>query len=133
MRRMKGLTPCSLRRLRGVIPERDAQELLVEVTGLAKGFKAQSESARTRASRASRMETLMLQMGREAVAMREEAEEDKRLMRQENNLLKRTLGLVTTHQPAVAEAAIRSAGQASGSRTEDPDARSRPGSARRRS
>ena len=117
-------------RLRGVIPERDAQELLVEVTGLARGFKAQSESARTRASR---METLMFQMGREAVAMREEAEEDRRLMRQENDLLKRTLGLVTTHQPALAEAAIRSAGQASGSRAEDPDARSRPGSARRRS
>ena len=85
-----------------MIPERDAQELLVEVTGLAKGFKAQSESARTRASR---METLMLQMGREAVAMREQAEEDKRLMRQENSLLKRAVGLVTTHQPAVAEAA----------------------------
>ena len=79
------------------------------------------------------METLMLHMGREAVAMREQAEEDKRLMRQENSLLKRTLGLVTTHQPTVAAAARRSAGQASGSRGEDPDARSRPGSARRRS
>ena len=112
-----------------MIPERDAQDLLVEVTGLARGFKAQSESAR---SRASRMETLMLQMGREAAALREEAEEDKRLMRQENSLLRRTLGLVTTYQPALAKAAMRSAGQASDSRAEDPDARSRPGSAHRR-
>ena len=123
------LDPELFENLRGVIPERDAQELLVEVTGLARGFQAQSVSAR---SRASRMETLMLQMGREAAAAREEAEEEKRLMRQQNNLLKRTLGLVTTHQPALAQAAIRSAGQASGSRDEDPDARSRPGSAHRK-
>ena len=87
-----GLDPELFQGLRGVIPEQDAQELLVEVTGLARGFKAQSVSAK---SRASRMETLMLQMGREAAAMREEAEEDKRLMRAENSLLKRTLGLVT--------------------------------------
>ena len=125
----EGIDPELFENLRGVIPERDAQELLVEVSGLARGFKAQSVSAR---SRASRMETLMLQMGREAVAMREEAEEDKRLMRQENNLLKRTLGLVSTHQPALAKAAMRSAGQASGSREEDPDVRSRPGSTRRK-
>ena len=112
-----------------MIPEQDAQELLVEVTGLAKGFKAQSVSAK---SRASRMENLMLQMGREAAAAREEAEEDKRLLRTENSLLKRTLGLVTTHQPALAKAAARSAGQASGSRAEEPDARSRPGSVQRK-
>ena len=112
-----------------MIPEQDAQELLVEVTGLARGFKAQSVSAK---SRASRMENLMFQMGREAAAAREEAEEDKRLLRTENNLLKRTLGLVTTHQPAIAKAAMRSAGQASGSREEDPDARSRPPSAQRK-
>ena len=124
-----GLDPELFQGLRGMIPEQDAQELLVEVTGLARGFKAQSVSAR---SRASRMETLMFQMGREAAAMKEEAEEDKRLMRTENDLLKRTLGLVTTHQPALAKAAMRSAGQASGSRTEDPDARSRPGSVQRR-
>ena len=126
----EGLDPALFQGLRGMIPEQDAQELLVEVTSLAQGwFKAQSVSAK---SRASRMETLMLQTGREPAAMREEAEEDKRLLRTENSLLKRTLGLVTTHQPAIAKAAMRSAGQASGSRTEDPDARSRPGSAQRR-
>ena len=126
----EGLDPELFENLRGVIPESDAQELLVEVAGLAKGFKAQSESAKTRASR---METLMLQMTQEAAAMREQAEEDKRLMRQENSLLKRTLGLVTSHRPAAAQAARRSAEQASGSRGEDPEARSRPGSARRKS
>ena len=124
-----GLDPELFEGLRGVIPEQDAQKLLVEVTGLARGFKVQSVSAK---SRASRMENLMLQMGREAAAAREEAEEDKRLLRTENNLLKRTLGLATTHQPAIAKAAMRSAGQASGSREEDPDARSRPPSAERR-
>ena len=124
-----GLDPELFEGLRGVIPEQDAQELLVEVTGLARGFKAQSVSAK---SRASRMENLMLQMGREAAAAREEAEEDKRLLRTENNLLKRTLGVVTTHQPAIAKATMRSAGQASGSREEDPDARSRPPSAQRK-
>ena len=67
------LDPELFENLRGVIPEQDAQELLVEVTGLARGFKAQTVSAR---SRASRMENLMLQMGREAAAAREEAEED---------------------------------------------------------
>ena len=109
----EGLDPELFEGLRGMIPEQDAQELLVEVTGLAKGFKAQSVSAK---SRASRMENLMLQVSREAAAAKEEAEEDKRLLRTENNLLKRTLGLVTAHQPAIAKAAMRSAGQASGSR-----------------
>ena len=98
--------------LRGMIPEQDAQELLVEVTGLAKGFKAQSVSAK---SRASRMENLMLQGCREAAAAKEEAEEDKRLLCFENNLLKKTLGLVTAHQPAIAKSAARSARQASDS------------------
>ena len=125
----EGLDPELFEGLRGMIPEQDAQELLVEVTGLARGFKAQSVSAK---SRASRMENLMLQMGREAAAAKEEAEEDKRLLRTENSLLKRTLGLVTAHQPAVAKAAMRSAGQASGSREEDPDARSRPPSMERK-
>ena len=97
---------------------------------LAKGFKAQSESARTRASR---MEPLMMQMGRESIAMREQAEEEKRLMRKENSLLKRTLGLVRTHQPSLVHTARGSADEASGSRGEDPEARSRPGSARRKS
>ena len=60
-------------------------------------------------------------MGREAAAAKEEAEEDKRLLRSENNLLKKTLGLVTAHQPAIAKSAARSARQASDSRGEDPD------------
>ena len=113
----EGLDPELFKGLRGMIPEQDAQELLVEVTGLAKGFKAQSVSAK---SRASRMESLMLQACREAAAAKEEAEEDKRLLRSENNLLKRTLGLVTAHQPAIAKSAARSARQASDSRGEDP-------------
>ena len=92
-------------------------------------FKAQSVSAK---SRASRMESLMLQACREAAAAKEEAEEDKRLLRSENNLLKRTLGLVTAHQPAIAKSAARSARQASDSRGEDPDVRSRPPSMERR-
>ena len=95
------------------------------------GLSARGEGVSAK-NRASRMENLTLQMGREAAAAREEAEEDKRLLRTKNNLLKRTLGLVTTHQPAIAKAAMRSAGQASGSREEDPDARSRPPSAQRR-
>ena len=113
--------------LRGVIPDSDAQDLLVGVADLAKGFKAQSESARTRASR---MESLMMQMGRESIAMREQAEEEKRLMRKENGLLKKTLGLVRTHQPSLLQAARGSADEAP---DRDPEARSRPGSARRRS
>ena len=125
----EGLDPELFKGLRGMIPEQDAQELLVEVTGLAKGFKAQSVSAK---SRASRMESLMLQACREAAAAKEEAEEDKRLLRSENNLLKRTLGLVTAHQPAIAKSAARSARQASDSRGEDPDVRSRPPSMERR-
>ena len=120
----------SLKTLKGVIPDSDAQDLLVEVADLAKGFKAQSESARTRASR---MESLTMQMGRESIAMREQAEEEKRLMRKENHLLKRTLGLVRTHQPSLVQAARGSADEASGSRAGDPEARSRPGSARRKS
>ena len=36
----EGLDPELFEGLRGMIPEQDAQELLVEVTGLAKGFKA---------------------------------------------------------------------------------------------
>ena len=125
----EGLDPELFQGLRGMIPEQDAQELLVEVTGLAKGFKAQSVSAK---SRASRMESLMLQACREAAAAKEEAEEDKRLLRSENNLLKRTLGLVTAHQPAIAKSAARSARQASDSRGEDPDVRSRPPSVERK-
>ena len=109
--------------LQGVIPEQDAQEMLVEVTGLAQRFKAQSVSAK---SRASRMEDLMFQACREAAAAREEAEEDKRLLRSENKLLNRTLGLVAEHRPALAKSAERSAQRASDSRGEDPDARSRP-------
>ena len=119
----EGLDPELFRGLQGVIPERDAQELLVEVTGLAQSFKAQSVTAK---SRASRMETLMFQACREAAAAREEAEEDKRLLRSENSLLKRTLGLVKAHRPEIAHSAARSARRASGDEGEDPDARSRP-------
>ena len=119
----EGLDPELFKGLQGVIPEQDAQEMLVEVTGLAQRFKAQSVSAK---SRASRMENLMFQACREAAAAREEAEEDKRLLRSENKLLKRTLGLVAEHQPAMAKSAARSAQRASDSRGEDPDVRSRP-------
>ena len=119
----EGLDPELFKGLQGVIPEQDAQEMLVEVTGLAQRFKAQSVSAK---SRASRMENLMFQACREAAAAREEAEEDKRLLRSENKLLKRTLGLVAEHQPAMAKSAARSARRASDSRGEDPDVRSRP-------
>ena len=124
----EGLDPELFRGLQGVIPERDAQELLVEVTGLAQSFKAQSVTAK---SRASRMETLMFQACREAAAAREEAEEDKRLLRSENSLLKRTLGLVKAHKPDIAQSAARSARRASGDGDEDPDARSRPHSRER--
>ena len=124
----EGLDPELFRGLQGVIPERDAQELLVEVTGLAQSFKAQSVTAK---SRASRMETLMFQACREAAAAREEAEEDKRLLRSENSLLKKTLGLVKAHKPDVAQSAARSARRASGDKEEDPDARSRPHSRER--
>ena len=48
--------------LKGVIPDTDARELLVEVADLAKGCKAQSESTKTSASR---LEMLMMQMGQE--------------------------------------------------------------------
>ena len=119
----EGLDPELFKGLQGVIPEQDAQEMLVEVTGLAQRFKAQSVSAK---SRASRMENLMFQACREAAAAREEAEEDKRLLRSENKLLKRTLGLVAEHRPAMATSAARSAQRASDSRGEDPDVRSRP-------
>ena len=124
----EGLGPELFKGLQGVIPEQDAQEMLVEVTGLAQRFKAQSVSAK---SRASRMENLMFQACREAAAAREEAEEDKRLLRSENSLLKRTLGLVAAHQPAVAKSAARSARRASDSRGDDPDVRSRPPSRER--
>ena len=124
----EGLDPELFKGLQGVIPEQDAQEMLVEVTGLAQRFKAQSVSAK---SRASRMENLMFQACREAAAAREEAEEDKRLLRSENSLLKKTLGLVAAHQPAMAKSAARSARRASDSRGDDPDVRSRPPSRER--
>ena len=46
-----GLAPEIFENLRGVLPERDAQELLVEMADLTKGYEAQSESAKTRVSR----------------------------------------------------------------------------------
>ena len=90
-----GVAPEIFENLRGVIPERDAQELLVEMANLTKGFKAQSESAKTRASR---MDALLMQVGKESIAMCQEAEEEKQLMRRENQLLKKTLDLAQTHQ-----------------------------------
>ena len=105
-------------RLRGVIPDSDAQELLVEVADLAKGFKAQSESAKTSASR---MESLMMQMGREHLAMKQQAEDEKRLMRREHQALKKTLGLVQRSQASNLQTARGSAEGASGSRAGDPE------------
>ena len=76
----------------------------------------------------------MMQMGQEHMNMKKNAEVERRLMRRENRLLKRTLDLVRTNQESEAQAARGSAcGQASGSRGEDPEARSRPGSVRERS
>ena len=103
--------------LKGVIPDTDARELLVEVADLAKGYKAHSESAQTSASR---METLMMQMGREHLAMKQQAEDEKRLMRRENQVLKRTLGLVRNSQASNLQPARGSAEEASGSRGDDP-------------
>ena len=112
-----------------MLPERDAQELLVEMADLTKGYKAQSESAKTRVSR---MESLLMQVGKESLAMRQGAEEEKQLMRRENQLLKKTLGLVQTHHRPQGQSARGSAEGGSG-RDADPEARSRPGSARRKS
>ena len=54
-------------------------------------------------------------------------------MRRENRLLKKTLGLVRSSRVSVPQAVRGSTGgQASGSRGDDPEARSRPGSARER-
>ena len=103
--------------LKGVIPDTDAHELLVEVADLAKGYKAQSESAKTSATR---MESLMMQMGQEPLAMKKRAEEEKKLMRRENQVLKRTLGLVRNSQASNVQPARGSAEGASGSRGEDP-------------
>ena len=44
----EGLNPELFKGLQGVIPEKDEQELLVEVTGLAQSFKAQSVTAKSR-------------------------------------------------------------------------------------
>ena len=43
------------------------------------------------------------------MAMRQEAEEEKQLMRRENQLLKKTLGLVQTHQRPQGQSARGSA------------------------
>ena len=111
--------------LRGVIPETDAQDLLVEMAEVAKGHKAQSESAKTSASR---MESLMLQMGQEHMAMKKRADEERKLMRRENQMLTRALGLVRNSQASGVQPARGSAEGASGSRGDDPEGRSRPGS-----
>ena len=60
-----GLAPDVFENLRGVLPEGDAQELLVEMADLTKGYKAHSESAK---SRVSRMESLLMQVGKESLA-----------------------------------------------------------------
>ena len=117
----------ALEGLKGMIPDPDARGLFAEMADLTKGCKAQSESARTSASR---MESLM-QMGKEHMNMKKNAEAERRLMRRENRLLKRTLGLVRTNRESELPTVRRSTGgQASGSRGNDPEARSRPGSAR---
>ena len=114
--------------LKGLIP--DAREAFAEMADLAKGYKAQSESARTSVSR---MESLMVKMGQEHMNMKKNAEMERKLMRRENRLLKRTLGLVRPSRESELQAVRDSTGgQASGSRGDDPEARSRPGSARTR-
>ena len=78
--------------LKGLIPDPDVRRrLFAEMADLAKGYKAQSESARTSASR---MESLMMQMGQEHMNMKKNAETERKLMRRENRLLKKTLGLI---------------------------------------
>ena len=54
--------------LKGLTPDPDAREAFAEMSDLAKGFKAQRESARTSASR---MESLMMQIGQEHMSMEE--------------------------------------------------------------
>ena len=113
-----------------MIPDPDAREAFAEVADLAKGYRAQSESARTSASR---MESLMMQVGEEHMNMKKNAEMERKLMRRENRLLQRTLGLVRSSRESELQAARGSTGgQASGSRGDDPEARSRPGSGSRR-
>ena len=73
--------------LKGLIPDPDAREAFAEMADLAKGFKAQSESER---ASASRMESLMMQMGQEHMNMKKNAEIERKLMRRENRLLKKT-------------------------------------------
>ena len=107
--------------LRGVIPETDAQDLLVEMAEVAKGYKPQSESAKTSAPR---MESLMLQMGQEHMAMKKRADEERR---RENQMLTKALGLVRNSQASGGQPARGSAEGASGSRGDDPEVRSRPG------
>ena len=116
--------------LKGLILDQEAREAFAEMANLAKGFKAQSESAR---SSASRMESVMLPLGQEHVNIVKNAEAEKQLIKRENRLLKKTLGLVRKSRESDSQAARGlTGGQASGSHGEDPEARSRPGSARRR-
>ena len=115
--------------LKGLIPDPEAREAFAEMANLAKGFRATSESAR---SSASRMESLMLQMGQEHMNIVKSAEAEKKLMRRENRL--KTLGLVRKSRESASQQAAGGAaeGQASGSQKKDQEARSRPGSAQTR-
>ena len=116
--------------LQDVLPGSEAHGLLSQMASLTKGYKAQSESARTSASR---MESLMMQMGREHLNMKQNAADERKLMKKENKLLRQALDSIGKRQTSVAQEAEGSAGgRASGSRQGDPEARGRPGSARRR-
>ena len=116
--------------LQDVLPGLEAHGLLSQVASLTKRYKAQSESAR---SSASRMESLMMQIEREHLNMKQNAADERRLMKKENKLLRQALGSIGKRQTSVAREAEGSAGgRASGSRQGDPEVRSRPGSARRR-
>ena len=105
--------------LQDVVPGSEALGFLSQMASLTKA--------------ASRMESLMMQMGREHMNMKQIAADERRLMRKENKLLRQALGSIGKRQNAVAQEAEGSSGRrASGSRQGDPEARSRPGSARRR-
>ena len=93
--------------LQDVLPGSEAHGLLTQMASLTKGYKAQSESARTSASR---MESLMMQMGKEHMNMKQNAADERRLMRKENKLLRQALGSIGKRQTSVAQEAEGSAG-----------------------
>ena len=77
--------------LQGLIPDPEVRSAFTEMTRLNRGYRAQSESAR---SAASRISELMLQMGQEHVKLEEARRNEKGLMRAKNRLLKQTIGLL---------------------------------------